>query len=130
MDKQKKSFGRIEWVDLTVPAADNIRDFYHQVVGWGHANVSMGDYNDYTMTIPDSGEPAAGVCHARGMNSGLPAQWLIYVTVPDLDKSIERCLTLGGRIVHGPINMGDTSRFCVIQDPAGAVMALFWHKTI
>lgn len=125
MSEKIANFGTVEWVDLTVADAERIRDFYSQVVGWSHQDVSMGDYNDWSMIAPATDRPAAGICHARGVNVGLPPQWLIYVTVPDLDKSMAKCLSLGGHVIFGPKNLGDKSRLCVIQDPAGAVMALF-----
>jgi predicted enzyme related to lactoylglutathione lyase len=64
-----------------------------------------------------------GICHARGSNSNLPPQWLIYVQVEDVARSAERCVELGGTVLDGPRSLGE-SRFCVIQDPAGAVMGL------
>jgi len=41
----------------------------------------------------------------------------------DADASAGRCAELGGHVIDGPREMGGM-RFCVIQDPAGAVMAL------
>jgi predicted enzyme related to lactoylglutathione lyase len=115
--------GAIAWTDLTVPNADEVRDFYAAVAGWKPEPLSMGEYDDYVMAASD-GKGVAGVCHARGTNTGLPAQWLIYITVEDVDKSIRLCLERGGKVVAGPKGMGG-GRFCVIQDPAGAVAALF-----
>lgn len=117
--------GTIGWVDLTVPDADRIRDFYGQVVGWKPEPVEMGGYSDYTMTTPEAGTPVAGVCHARGSNADLPAQWLVYVNVADLDRSMESCRALGGEVISGPKTMAGHGRYCVIRDPAGAVAALF-----
>ena len=65
----------------------------------------------------------AGICHARGANDNLPAQWLLYVNVEDIDSSIRRAVELGGHLVDGPRKMGK-NRFCVIRDPADAVIAL------
>jgi len=115
--------GAILWTDLTVPNADEIRDFYSRVTGWRAEPVKMGDYSDYNMIPAEGTEPAAGICFARGPNENLPAQWLIYVTVASLDESIKRCLEQGGKIVDGPRGMGK-QRFCVIQDPAGAYAGL------
>jgi predicted enzyme related to lactoylglutathione lyase len=117
--------GTIGWTDLTVDDADSIRDFYSRVAGWKPLPVAMGTYHDYNMTAPGTGEPRAGICHKRGVNAGLPSQWLIYVTVADLNASIARCKELGGDVVSGPRNMGGMGRFCVIRDPAGAVAGLF-----
>lgn len=115
--------GSIGWVDLTVEDAERLRDFYAEVVGWKAEPVSMGDYSDFNMVALD-GNPRAGICHARGPNADLPAQWLVYVTVRDLEASVARCLELGGRIISAPRGAEGQDRFCVIQDPAGAVMAL------
>lgn len=120
-----KEIGSIGWTDLTVPDADAVRDFYQAVAGWTVEALSMGDYSDYVMKEPDTGRAVAGVCHARGQNAGLPAQWLVYITVADVDASAARCVELGGRIVMEPRSAGGQGRYCVIQDPAGAVSALF-----
>jgi len=125
MSDPKPEVGSVAWVDLTVPEAETLRDFYHDVTGWNPKPVTMGDYSDYTMHTPEGDRPVTGVCHARGGNAGLPAQWLIYIIVADLDASIARCVELGGKVVAGPKPMGPKDRFCVIQDPAGAVAALY-----
>lgn len=116
--------GRILWQDLTVPDAERVRDFYREVVGWASAPVDMGGYDDFNMMPPGAEEPVAGVCHARGSNADLPAQWLLYITVDDVEVSAGRCRQLGGEVVVGPRSMGD-GRFCVVRDPAGAVAALY-----
>jgi len=50
---------------------------------------------------------------------------LIYITVEDVDKSVESRLQLGGKIIIEPKDMKDYGRYCVIQNPTGAVCALF-----
>ena len=117
--------GMITWVDLTVENAESVRDFYSEVAGWKSTDVDMGEYNDYMMSTPGTGQTVAGVCHARGTNSGLPAQWMLYVTVADVDKSAARCTELGGEVLVAPKDMGSHGRFCVVRDPAGASIALF-----
>jgi uncharacterized protein len=117
--------GSILWVDLTVPEAEEIRDFYAKVVGWKPDPVDMGEYSDYSMKSPKSDMPAAGVCHARGVNKDLPPYWLVYITVNDLEQSMQDTTSLGGRVVVPAKGMGGQGRYCVIQDPAGAVVALF-----
>ena len=116
--------GEIAWHDLTVEEAGTIRDFYAAVVGWQPSEVSMGDYADYAMNLPGSGECVAGVCHARGENADLPTQWLVYVMVDDLDAALEAAGKHGGRIVS-PARGLMGGRMAVVADPAGAVMALY-----
>jgi hypothetical protein len=77
------------------------------------------------MHEPGTGTPVAGVCHALGENAGLPAQWLVYVRVADLDASLARSAERGGRLVAGPRSFGAGRRFAVIEDPAGAALAIY-----
>jgi predicted enzyme related to lactoylglutathione lyase len=116
--------GTIGWTDLTVPDADGLRDFYAAVVGWGAEALSMGEYSDYVMTSPETGQAVAGVCHARGTNAGLPPVWLVYLSVADLDASLREVTARGGTVVMGPKGGGEAGRFAVIRDPAGAHCAL------
>ena len=123
MSEKAPATGTVVWTDLTVPNAEEVRDFYQAVVGWKSEPTEMGGYNDFSMVAP-GGQTVAGVCHARGGNADLPAQWLIYITVRDLDASIASVRKLGGDVVAGPKGEGE-GRFCVIRDPAGAICALY-----
>ena len=116
--------GSVPWRDLTVEKADDVRAFYERVVGWRSRPEDMGGYADFSMVAPATGETVAGVCHARGVNADLPAQWLIYIVVDDIDQSVAACVELGGEVVAGPRSAGN-NRICVIRDPAGAVCALY-----
>ncbi len=124
MSNQAPPPGQIGWLDLTVNNAETIRDFYKQVTGWNISHVPMGDYNDFNMLPSGSDQPVAGICHAKGPNADIPPQWMIYIIVTDLDKSIEACTKFGGEIINGPRNM-DGAGFCIIKDPAGAVAGLY-----
>jgi hypothetical protein len=50
---------------------------------------------------------------------------LIYITVKSADESAKLCKENGGKVLLGPKDMGGYGRYCVIEDPAGAVCALF-----
>lgn len=115
--------GKIGWLDITVPDAPKLRDFYQRVVGWSSDGVEMGGYEDYVMK-PLSGDGVAGICHARGANVGLPNAWLPYFTVADVEASARQVEVLGGRL-RTPIRSMGAARFVVIEDCCGAVCALF-----
>ena len=123
-ESSKPEIGSINWFDLTIENAEALRDFYSAVVGWTFSEVEMGGYQDFCMSLPEDGKTIAGICHARGLNASLPPQWLVYITVEDLDQSITKCKELGGIILSGPRDLGSYGRICVIRDPAGAVAAL------
>jgi len=98
MNDSEKPIGTIEWRDLSVKNADEVSNFYASVVGWQRQSVSMG--------------------------SALPPQWLMYVRVENSTASSKLAVSLGGRVIQGPTLMGGETYF-VIEDPAGAVLAIF-----
>jgi uncharacterized protein len=124
-ESDPQQLGRIAWLDLTAPNAVELRGFYQEVAGWTPSSVAMGDYEDFCMIPRDGADPVAGICHARGANVYLPAVWLPYINVVDLDASLASCEARGGKKVGDIRGMGASGRYCVIQDPAGAYAALF-----
>lgn len=117
--------GKIGWIDLTVADAPALRDFYQNVAGWTPAPVDMGEYQDFCMHPPGDPQPVAGICHARGQNAHIPPVWLVYIMVDDLDESLRHCDAMGGKRRGDIRSMGAAGRYCVSEDPAGAVSALF-----
>lgn len=119
--------GHIAWLDLTVPDASATGNFYGEVVGWSLQSVDLEDagesYADYNM-LDEAGNTAAGVCHARGVNAGLPAAWMIYLPVGDVAESLRRVEEEGGRVVRATRRQDGEYAFAVIQDPVGAYIAL------
>lgn len=126
-ESDRHEIGSIIWTDLSVPNAEEVKDFYREVVGWEANDYPMGDHNDFTIHTPASGKTVAGICHTRD-NTNLPSQWLVYIIVADLDRSVTRCVELGGQLISGPNQLGH-DRWSVIQDPAGAVIALYEQAT-
>ena len=123
-DTPKLAPGTVGWIDLTVADAPRIRDFYRAVVGWETSAVEMGGYEDWCVQPPGSDVPVGGICHARGGNADLPAAWLVYFVVEDLDRSLAEVRDRGGELLGAVRQMG-ASRYAVVRDPAGAACALF-----
>lgn len=119
--------GRISWLDLTVSNATATRDFYRKVVEWSVQNVEMEDgdegYADYNM-LGEDGSPAAGVCHARGVNEGVPPVWMIYLPVGDLAESLHRVQEEGGEIIKATQGEDGEYAYVAVRDPVGAYVAL------
>ena len=118
------TIGTVGWLDLTVDNANDVKDFYQSVIGWESSPVNMGDYDDYSMKSPSSGNDVAGICHKKGSNSDMPSQWMPYFIVGDIEASLQKVGEKGGKSLT-PIKSYGESKFVVIQDPAGAVCALY-----
>ncbi|WP_286232983.1 VOC family protein [Thalassotalea sediminis] len=120
----KNGIGEMAWLDLSVDDASTVKDFYQQVVGWKSSEVSMGDYQDYAMLMPDSGDAVAGICHAKGCNIDIPAAWLPYFLVADIEQAVTAVKDKGGELVTAIKGMGN-DKYVIIKDPAGAVCAIY-----
>lgn len=120
--------GEVFWQDLTVEDAEDRAEFYESVLGWEASPHPMDGYVDYDMDHPETGQTMAGVCHARGENADVPAEWLLYVAVADLDARLAACREAGGTVVTEK-RPSDGHDSAVIEDPGGAVLALFEVET-
>jgi predicted enzyme related to lactoylglutathione lyase len=119
--------GCIAWLTVTVADAAATRDFYQQVVGWSAANVDLQDvagrYTDYDM-LAENGAPAAGICHARGVNERLPPVWMIHLPVGDLGESLRRVQEEGGTVIKAAEGEDGKPAYAAVQDPVGVYLAL------
>ena len=130
MSDETPKVGSISWMDLTVTNAEEVKDFYKEVVGWSTSSVNMGDYEDYCMNLPETENTVAGVCHAKGVNAALPSQWLLYITVANVEESISKCKSLSGKVLHTRKTSEGKVQFAIIKDPAGAVCALYQQENL
>lgn len=126
-ESKTPAVGTVNWMDLTVKDAVKVKDFYQDVAGWKSSGLDMGGYEDFVMTPAGGESPAGGICHARGNNAEQPGGWMIYITVDDLDRRLERVTALGGKLRSQVRSAGGMGRYCIIEDPSGATCALFEH---
>lgn len=94
---------------------------------WEVKNVEMKDgeeeYNDYAMmSSPENA--VSGVCTKRGMNKGIPSQWIMYISVENVAESLHKALKMGGKSIHEIKNKVGNLQFAIVEDPTGAVFGL------
>lgn len=129
--------GDMAWMDLSVPDAEQVKNFYQKVLGWQSEAVNMncGDekYIDFAMSsvhVESSKEEATtnhfvtGICHAKGANKDMPAVWLPYFLVADIELAVTAVEKEGGELVTKIKTLGN-DKYVVIKDPAGAQCALY-----
>jgi len=128
--------GDMAWMDLSVPNAEQVKHFYQQVLGWQSetVNMSSGDekYVDFAMSSQDNEASAetssnsfvTGICHAKGANEDMPAAWLPYFLVADIELAVAVVQTEGGELVTKIKTMG-ADKYVVVKDPSGAQCALY-----
>jgi predicted enzyme related to lactoylglutathione lyase len=55
--------------------------------------------------------------------------WGVYVSVDDVDATAEAAKEMGGQVLMGPQDIPEVGRFCVLQDPNGALISAITYKT-
>ena len=65
---EENDVGKVVWMDLTVPNAEEVKNFYSEVVGWKADDHPMDDYDDYNILRPGDGECVAAISRRLKMS--------------------------------------------------------------
>jgi len=126
MDEQLKKHGMVSWSELMTTDVEASKKFYAKLFGWITEDISTGEM-PYT-TIKADGKEIAGIMSMPPEAKGTPPSWGTYVTVDDVDSTAKLAEELGANILMPPRDIPDVGRFCVIQDPQGAVISAITYK--
>jgi len=122
--------GTFCWVELGTTDGEAAKKFYTELFGWGFMDIPMGPGGVYTMLTQDGKEVGALYTMPSEMTSqGIPPNWLSYVLVESADESAAAAKSLGGTLFKEPFDVMDVGRMAVIQDPTGAVFAIWQAGT-
>ncbi|MFQ6038708.1 MAG: VOC family protein [Candidatus Aminicenantales bacterium] len=121
--------GMFYWTDLVTTDAEGAKSFYQELFGWTAVDQPMGEGLFYTL-LQKNGKD---VCALYPMNEeqkkhGVPPHWLTYIYVKNVDETAAKVAPAGGRILMEPFDVFDAGRMAVLQDPSGAVVALWQAK--
>lgn len=118
--------GTFSWVELMTTDEAGAKAFYAAVFGWQMDESPTPDGGHYVMLQVD-GKDAGGLytMNAQQVARHVPPSWLSYLTVSDLEATVERVRSAGGEAVVEPMDVRDLGRMAVVQDPVGAVFALW-----
>lgn len=109
--------GRFVWHELLTHEPEKSRAFYEALFGWrfdadgGYTHILLGD------------------AHVGGMLKApmpqMPANWLSYISVEDVDAATQKAAAVGCKVLAPTMTIEGTGKFSVIEDPQGAVFALW-----
>jgi len=120
MDGKLRHHGAISWSELITIDVDSAKAYYRELFGWIYEEMTNGDMT-YTL-IKANGEEVGGIMATPPEAGALPPVWGVYVTVDDVDATAEKAVSLGGKICIPPRDIPQVGRFCVLEDPQGAVI--------
>ena len=114
------SDGRFVWQDLVTTDAAAARQFYSALLGWEFGEATRGG-RPYLLASTASG-PVGGLVDVRDIK-GAASQWVSYVSVSDLDRTLQQVQASGGKILVPP-TVTAAGRASVVADPQGAALGL------
>ena len=122
--------GSFCWIELATTDQDAAKRFYASIFGWDVNDTQMGPGEAYSLFQIDGRDAAAAqTMRPEQRNQGMPPNWLLYVSVADADEAVRRAQRLGGTALMPAFDVMDYGRMAVLQDPAGAVFAVWQPKT-
>lgn len=126
MDKKLLKHGMFSWFELLTSDVAGAKKFYKSLFGWKTADMSMPGMK-YT-TISAGGDEVAGMMAMPPKAKKMPPHWGAYVTVDDVDATAKKAVKLGGKVIVPAQDVPGVGRFCVIQDPQGAMLSVITYK--
>jgi uncharacterized protein len=121
MTKNKNSGkpGKFCWNELATTNVAAAKKFYKGWLGWKSRPFGKG--MEYTLFM--KGKDMAGGM-LKCPKPGIPAHWVPYVIVGNVEASIKKAAKLKGKVLMEPFNIPDVGRIAVLRDPQGAVIGI------
>ena len=115
--------GMFCWIELTTDDREASKKFYTSLFGWKANEMPMDGGEPYVML--ESNGKTVGALY---QSDSAPPNWLSYIAAPSVDDAAKTAKDLGGNLLAEPFDVMDVGRMAVVQDPQGAVFALWQAK--
>ena len=110
--------GRFSWNELVTTDVEAATTFYTGLFGWTTTPFSP----EYTL-FQQEGQGVGGLM--KSPQPGMPAQWVAYVTVENVDATAAKAAETGGKVMLPPTDIPTIGRIAVLIDPQGAPIGVF-----
>jgi predicted enzyme related to lactoylglutathione lyase len=120
----QQHIGKFVWFDLLTDDVAAAKKFYADIFAWEFE----GSENGYTKIL-HKGDYIGGIIYSERLEQKVSeAQWLSYLSVPDVDRATEYLRQNGGKIIREPMDLDERGRASVVADPQGAVFVMLSAK--
>lgn len=121
-----RQHGAFSWCELMTTDVAAAKAFYAKLFGWEVEDMFMPGMA-YT-EVKAGGNRIGGIMAIPKESPGMHPMWGAYVTVDDVDLTARTAEQLGARLLVPPQDIPNVGRFCVIQDPQGAVINAITYR--
>lgn len=121
--------GTFCWFELATSDQTAAKDFYTALFNWSVQDFPMGPDGVYSMFQLEGRDAAA--CYTlrdEQTSQGVPPNWLLYVAVESAGDAAAKVSAAGGSVLAPPFDVFDFGRMSVLQDPTGAVFAVWQSR--
>jgi predicted enzyme related to lactoylglutathione lyase len=121
--------GTFCWNELATTDLEECKTFYGELFGWKlERSKAVGEEMEY-IEFSAEGDCSMGGIHKMDKEYGdMPAHWMSYIAVDDVDASARKVWELGGKVCVPPTDIPNVGRFCVVNDPTGATFSIITLK--
>jgi predicted enzyme related to lactoylglutathione lyase len=125
MEVTQHSPGAFCWTDLAAADPAAAKKFYTALFGIEAEDTPMS----YTL-LKLKGKDVAGIggLQKEQIEQGVPPHWLSYVCVTNADETAKKAASLGAKVFVPAFDVMNHGRMAVLQDPTGAVFAVWEPK--
>ncbi len=111
------------WNELATRDAGSACGFYCDLLGWETEKLDMEGV-EYHL-IKNGGRDNGGIIAMdENWPAEVPAHWMVYFAVEDIDGAVARLTELGGSLSVPPTDIAP-GRFAVVADPQGGTFSFF-----
>jgi uncharacterized protein len=111
--------GKFIWNELVAPNEAAAKKFYTGLFGWKAQPFGK----DMSYTLFKQGKDGVGGM-MKSPKARMPAHWLPYVTVADVDQTVKKAKKLRAKICAEPFDVPTVGRIAVLVDPQGAAIGI------
>ncbi|OEU48897.1 MAG: hypothetical protein BA872_00840 [Desulfobacterales bacterium C00003060] len=115
--------GKFIWHDLLTPDSLSAGKFYEKLFGW------QIDYQGQYAVVRNGDKLIAGILQVEPSGDRTrEGVWIPSVSVADVDATASLAKANGGKVLNGPVDMGQRGRAALISDPQRADLVLLSAK--
>lgn len=122
MDENLLKHGAISWFELMTTDVSAAKEFYGEIFGWQYEPYDGDPAAEYNV-VKLHAQEVAGIMKTPPQCGDQPPCWGAYVTVDNIDETVKKIESLGGKIIVEPTDIPNIGRFSVFADPHGAVLS-------
>ncbi len=121
-----ESHGAIWWSELCTRDPAAARAFCARLYGWEIEEMPDPNGGIY-LVCRQGGQAIAGIfdmAKAPHIPESVPAHWMTYIAVDDVDATVAEATGGGGRVGQPPFDIPGVGRIAMVADPTGAIVGV------